>query len=79
MPETDDEWKATLQRLGISDEAQEAILDPHFEYLRLSDSCDFWVKDTVQMRFAALSDIQRTSVEREKALRRGSYRSASFN
>ncbi|KAF4122088.1 hypothetical protein GMORB2_7681 [Geosmithia morbida] len=74
-PETLDEWEATLQRLGLSDEAREAILDPHFEYLRQSESCKFWAKDTARMRFAALSDIKRASMEREKVLRRESSRS----
>jgi hypothetical protein len=64
------QWLACLNRCGIAADVQNAIMDPHFDYLRLSQSCLYWVKDTVQMRYAGLEDIQRASREREMQLRR---------
>lgn len=62
----DGDWRRALQQFGLSAEVQDAILDPRFEYLRRSDSCASWAKDTVGMRYAGLSAIHRArSSERE--------------
>lgn len=63
-------WRACLDRWVVALELQDAIMDPHFESLRLEDSCLGWVKDTVEMRYAELKEIQRTSRRREMQLRR---------
>jgi hypothetical protein len=62
-------WRECLNACGIDVSVQDAIMDPHFEYLRLSESCLYWVKDTIEMRYAGLKDIQRSSREREMKLR----------
>ncbi|PNY23805.1 Uncharacterized protein TCAP_06253 [Tolypocladium capitatum] len=69
----DNQWRACLNAYGIAVDVQDAILDPHFKYLRLSESCLFWAKDTIEMRYAGLEDIQRASRKREMEL----YRAAS--
>ncbi|KAM3079151.1 hypothetical protein ACMFMF_004078 [Clarireedia jacksonii] len=51
-------------------------MDPHFKYLRLSHSCLYWVKDTIEMRYAGLEEIQRTLREREMQLQRAASRSS---
>jgi hypothetical protein len=56
-----EEWRACLERCGISSDLQDAIMDPHFDYLRLSHSCIHWINDTVKMRYEGLIDIQKTS------------------
>ncbi|KAH7137266.1 hypothetical protein B0J13DRAFT_625044 [Dactylonectria estremocensis] len=64
------DWKRVMGQYGLSTEVQHAILDPNFKYLRLSESCAFWAKDTVEMRYNGLKEIQAASHERERALRR---------
>ncbi|KAK4155550.1 hypothetical protein C8A00DRAFT_31595 [Chaetomidium leptoderma] len=59
--ESDAQWRACLQACGIANDMQDAIMDPHFRYLRLSHSCLYWIRDTVEMRYAELQEIQRKS------------------
>ncbi|KAK3945749.1 hypothetical protein QBC46DRAFT_455040 [Diplogelasinospora grovesii] len=66
----DEQWRACLDACGISADLQDAIMDPIFKYLRLCESCLWWVKDTIRMRYAGLKDIQSSSREREEELRR---------
>jgi hypothetical protein len=61
-------WRACLDACGFDADVQDAIIDPHFKYLRLSESCLYWAKDTIEMRYAGLKDIQRSSREREMEL-----------
>ncbi|KAK0708417.1 hypothetical protein B0H67DRAFT_603407 [Lasiosphaeris hirsuta] len=68
--ESDAQWRECMDACGLSVDAQDAIMDPHFTYLRLSSSCLSWVRDTIEMRYAGLQDIQRTSRAREMELRR---------
>lgn len=70
VDDNDQEWRACLNRCGVAVDLQNAIMDPRFKYLRLSQSCLYWVNDTVNMRYAGLEDIQRSSHEREMQLRR---------
>ena len=69
------QWYACLSGCGVAVDVQNAIMDPRFQYLRLSQSCLDWVNDTVKMRYAGLEDIQRSSREREMQLRRIATRS----
>ncbi|KAJ9268253.1 hypothetical protein DTO212C5_5700 [Paecilomyces variotii] len=72
--DNDQEWRACLNACGIAVDVQDAIMDPRFKYLRLSESCLYWINDTVKMRYAGLEDIQRSSREREMQLRRAATR-----
>lgn len=65
-----EEWRACLNRCGIAIDVQDAIMDPRFQHICMSQSCLYWVKDTVEMRYAGLEDIQRSSREREMQIRR---------
>lgn len=69
--EDDNEWSRCMDEFGLSSQVQDKILDPVFKYLRLSDSCAFWAKDTVEMRYAGLRNIQQASRERERMLLSG--------
>jgi hypothetical protein len=74
---TDDnteEWRLCLERCGMSVDVQDAIMDPHFECIRLSNSCLYWIKDTLEMRYAGLLDIQKTSRQRQMQLQRAASR-----
>lgn len=70
--EDDDvQWRACLDACGIDTAGlQDGIMDPHFKYIRLSASCLYWVKDSIEMRYAGLKEIQRSSREREMELQR---------
>ncbi|KAK0623970.1 hypothetical protein B0T14DRAFT_517332 [Immersiella caudata] len=68
--DNDAQWRECMDGCGLSVDTQGAIMDPHFTYLRLSNSCLSWVRDTIEMRYAGLQDIQRTSRTREMELRR---------
>ncbi|KAJ9299331.1 hypothetical protein DTO271G3_2953 [Paecilomyces variotii] len=70
VEDNDQEWRACLNGCGIAVDVQNAIMDPRFKYLRLSQSCLYWINDTVNMRYAGLEDIQRSSLEREMQLQR---------
>ncbi|GAB1311760.1 hypothetical protein MFIFM68171_01970 [Madurella fahalii] len=76
--ESDAQWRACMDACGLATDIQDAIMDPHFTYLRLSNSCLHWVKDTIEMRYAGLQDIQRTSRAREMELRRMASRSDGY-
>ncbi|KAK3943324.1 hypothetical protein QBC46DRAFT_420745 [Diplogelasinospora grovesii] len=52
--ESDLQWRACLNACGIDVQLQDTIMDTHFKYLRLSESCLYWVKDTIKMRYAEL-------------------------
>lgn len=74
--EDDDEWVNCMNTYGLSKELQDAVLDPLFKYLRLSDSCAEWSKDTIEMRYAGLKAIQQASSNREIVLHDAGYRLA---
>ncbi|SPJ84135.1 uncharacterized protein FTOL_10652 [Fusarium torulosum] len=43
-------------------------MDPCFKQERLAGTCIGWVRDTIDMRYEELRDIQRASAERERAM-----------
>jgi hypothetical protein len=63
-------WARLMDTFGLSIGTQQAILDPAFRYIRLSESCVYWAKDTVHMRYYGLMEIQKASRDRENVLRR---------
>jgi hypothetical protein len=73
--DNEQQWQACLNGCGIAVDVQNAIMDPRFKDLCLSQSCLYWVNDTIKMRYAGLEDIQRSSREREMQLRRIATRS----
>ncbi|KAI1377139.1 hypothetical protein F4677DRAFT_459485 [Hypoxylon crocopeplum] len=64
----DHQWHHCLAACGVSGSVQDAIMDPRFNDIRLTNSCLFWVKDTLAMRYAGLEDISRASHQREMEL-----------
>ncbi|KAF4466354.1 hypothetical protein FALBO_6803 [Fusarium albosuccineum] len=72
--DNDVEWTSCMETYGLATEAQHAILDVRFKYLRLSRSCAEWSADTVHMRYAGLEEIQKASRDRAAALRCASSR-----
>jgi hypothetical protein len=72
--DNDAQWYQCLNVCGISTPVQAAIMDPNFKHIRLTESCIFWVKDTLGMRYAGLEDIRRASRQRELDLMRAAAR-----
>ncbi|KAH7318370.1 hypothetical protein B0I35DRAFT_409272 [Stachybotrys elegans] len=60
--EDDHQWVICMDACGISQQVQTAILDPHFKYLRQSESCLHWIKDTIEMRYEGLHAMQSASI-----------------
>ncbi|KAG0155810.1 hypothetical protein PDIDSM_2983 [Penicillium digitatum] len=73
--DNDAEWFRCFNLYGIHRELQEVIMDPKFRYIRLTESCKFWVLDTFQLRNRALQTAQDASRERDMARRREASRS----
>ncbi|KAL7911866.1 hypothetical protein GGI35DRAFT_491960 [Trichoderma velutinum] len=60
-----------MDRCGINEDTQAAIMDPVFRRIRLTESCIFWVRNTIELRYEALeSSVQEASREREHASQR---------
>lgn len=56
----DAEWRDCMNVCGISVETQDTIMDPHFAYLRRSNSCVYWARETINIRYAVLVNISYT-------------------
>lgn len=67
----DQDWIACMTAWGIEPELQQAIVDPVFNSIRHSESCAFWIKDTIHMRYAALKQVEKTSRQRNAFLAQG--------
>ncbi|KAI2629282.1 hypothetical protein GGS26DRAFT_560110 [Hypomontagnella submonticulosa] len=61
-------WYHYMSHCGINAETQESIMDPCFKEIRLTESCRFWVQDTVDSRYRALLEIRSASQARAMAL-----------
>jgi hypothetical protein len=70
----DTKWCACMDECGMSTSAQVAIMDREFKLIRMSESCVYWVKDTIEMRYAGLQEIQRASRERDMQFQRAASR-----
>lgn len=57
ITEEDEDWWRCLDECGVDKGLQDDIMDPNFTYLRLSDSCLYWVKDTIEMRYRGIGEI----------------------
>ncbi|KAM7214981.1 hypothetical protein V8F06_009658 [Rhypophila decipiens] len=64
----DEDWTTYLTECGISADLQSRIMHPRFAYLRRTESCLYWIRDTFQMRYGGLELVQVTSQEREMQL-----------
>jgi hypothetical protein len=72
--ENDRSWFDFMNLCGINLEVQTAIMDPIYKRIRLTESCYFWVKDTIELRYRGLEAIQRASRERTMATTRAESR-----
>ncbi|KAF2671524.1 hypothetical protein BT63DRAFT_219837 [Microthyrium microscopicum] len=49
-----DDWLGHMKQIGIRQELQDAIMLPEYTDIRLTASCNFWLIDTMRLRFDAL-------------------------
>lgn len=71
----DDElWFDCLRHCRINTDLQMAIMDPAFKKIRLTESCWFWIQDTLSLRYRGLREIQCASREREMDIQRARSR-----
>jgi hypothetical protein len=56
----EDDWDAALKEIGMNKVTREGILDPKFEYLRLTRSAKEWAVDTAEMGWRFLVNLDRT-------------------
>ncbi|KAL6872963.1 hypothetical protein J3F83DRAFT_594571 [Trichoderma novae-zelandiae] len=66
--EDDQKWYECMARCGINEETQAAMMDLIFKDIRLTESCLFWIRDTIQTRYNALQEVQRASMQREQEI-----------
>lgn len=64
----DEQWRRTMDSFGLSADFQDKVMHPVFRELRLTQSCAYWCKDTIEMRYEALWCIQQSSLDRERLL-----------
>ena len=53
----DDDWDDALKKMGMSKDMRDRILDPEFKDLRLTQSAQYWVKDTINEAFHFLTTL----------------------
>ncbi|KAL6817198.1 hypothetical protein J3E69DRAFT_375013 [Trichoderma sp. SZMC 28015] len=69
----DAKWQKCMDRCGINKDTRDAIMDPVFRRTRLTETCIFWIRNTIELRYEALkSSLQGASREVEQASPEGS-------
>lgn len=58
------EWRSAMASWGIGDNLQDAVLDPAFSCIRGTEACSFWVRDSMESRYAYLEEVGRESSRR---------------
>ncbi|TQV91469.1 hypothetical protein V2A60_008885 [Cordyceps javanica] len=61
-------WIDCMNFYGMNREFQDAILDPVYDDHRLRETCATWIKDTIEIRYENLYEVQKTSLARETVL-----------
>ncbi|KAL8906416.1 MAG: hypothetical protein Q9207_002040 [Kuettlingeria erythrocarpa] len=48
-----------MQRMGLSEPTRKAIMDPHFDQIRGTESIGYWASDTVRVNWLTLLQLQK--------------------
>lgn len=75
--ESDTEWFDCLGSCGVDQATQQAIMSPIYRRIRLTESCVYWICDTMTTRFETLKMVQRASHERAMAMARSRSRQSA--
>lgn len=62
--DNDDDWYEMMTRCAIDQTLQSAIMTPALRSIRLTESCQLWLLDTISARYAPLVEIQAASRDR---------------
>ena len=54
----DDDWRGVTEKWGLSEEFQDAIMDPEFDNVRFTESLRAWVYGTIKLRYDTLLLIE---------------------
>lgn len=66
-------WNACMSACGVDVDVQATIMNPDFRGIRLSNSCLYWVKDTIKLRYASMQTFQREARRHEERILRGGF------
>lgn len=64
----DQAWVACFESLGINGATIYSIMDSTFAAIRLRESCQYWVLDTMKSRYESLEAIHKASRAREQRI-----------
>lgn len=64
-----EDWCRVMTKMGLNTETQARIMDPEYQWVRLTETCVFWGFQGVKDRFDALAFIQAESRARSRAQR----------
>lgn len=74
VSDNDENWRQTMNAIGIKLSVQAAMMTPLCRDVRLTESCKFWLLDTICAKYSSLQDIQQFSRERAMAARQAQVR-----
>ncbi|KAH9217060.1 hypothetical protein DL95DRAFT_386889 [Leptodontidium sp. 2 PMI_412] len=61
LEDRQEDWDAEMLNWGVGDELRAAIMDEAYTNIRLTESAQYWVKDTMEIRYLSLERLQRDS------------------
>ncbi|KAL6872962.1 hypothetical protein J3F83DRAFT_594612 [Trichoderma novae-zelandiae] len=70
----DGKWFECMDQCGINQITQTAIMDPVYNRVRLTRSCLYWIRDTIELRYRALKEVQEASRQRDQEIQRAALR-----
>ncbi|KAJ8070060.1 hypothetical protein OCU04_000457 [Sclerotinia nivalis] len=63
------DWMMHLQRWGVTTVLIDAIMDPEYADVRLTESAQYWVRETIELRYMELQKLRRDSAWRDEQRR----------
>ncbi|KAE8441273.1 hypothetical protein EG329_005574 [Mollisiaceae sp. DMI_Dod_QoI] len=61
LEDRQEDWDAEMLNWGVKAELRAAIMDEAYTNIRLTESAQYWVKDTMEIRYLSLERLQRDS------------------
>ncbi|KUJ21800.1 uncharacterized protein LY89DRAFT_681195 [Mollisia scopiformis] len=61
LEDRQEDWNAEMLNWGVKTELREAIMDEAYTNIRLTETAQYWVKDTMEIRYLSLERLQRDS------------------
>jgi hypothetical protein len=61
LEDQQEDWDAEMLNWGVGAELRAAIMDEAYTNIRLTESAQYWVKDTMEVRYLSLERLQRDS------------------